>query len=362
MKVADTSLWIVGMISVLAGCSGHEPAEPRNAGNPVSVHTETVRLEQVPVTVSAVGTTEPYARATPGTRLMGQVVQVDVSEGQRVTEGTILGRIENRDLDAQRQQAQSALEEAQAVLSNAETNVQRMRNLHEERAVPKQRLDEAETQFRRAQANVTAAQGALEEVEANIGYSVIRSPLDGVVVRKFVQPGDMASPGAPLFTVEQQDPMKVVVEVGERDLPHIQVEAPVQVDVEALGSSAPHGWTGRVEALVPSADPMSRTFQVKVVLDNPEGLINSGMFARVGFQKGERPGILVPQSATVRRGQLEGVYVVQGDQARLRWVRLGKTFGTRREVISGLEPGERIIVSDIESLQDGTPVEVGADG
>lgn len=362
MKVVDTSLRIVGIFSVLAGCSGHDSAEPRHAGDPVGVRTEMVRLEQVPVTVSAVGTTEPYARATPGTRLLGQVMQVDVSEGQRVSEGAILGRIENRDLDAQRQQAQSALEEAQAVLHNTETNLQRMRNLHEERAVPKQRLDEAETQHRRAQANVAAAQGALQEVEANLGYSVIRSPLDGVVVRKFVQAGDMASPGAPLFTVEQQDPMKVVVEVSESDLPHIQVEAPVQVDVEALDQAMPSGWTGRIEALVPSANPMSRTFQVKVLLDNPDGVINSGMFARVGFQKGERPGILIPQSATLRSGQLEGVYVVQEDRARLRWVRLGKAFGPRREVISGLEPGESIVVSGFDDLRDGVPVEVGTDG
>ena len=169
MKVVDTSLRIIGIVSMLAGCSGHEEAEPRHAGEPVAVRTEAVRLEQVPVTVSAVGTTEPYARATPGTRLLGRVVQVEVSEGQPVEEGTVLGRIENRDLDAQRQQAQSALEEAQAVLANAETNVRRMRNLHEERAVPKQRLDEAETQYRRAQAGVTAAQGALQEVEANLG-------------------------------------------------------------------------------------------------------------------------------------------------------------------------------------------------
>jgi RND family efflux transporter MFP subunit len=362
MKVVDTSLRSIAIVSMLAGCSGHEEVEPRHAGEPVAVRTEAVRLEQVPVTVSAVGTTEPYARATPGTRLLGRVVQVEVSEGQRVEEGTVLGRIENRDLDAQRQQAQSALEETQAVLANAENNVRRMRNLHEERAVPKQRLDEAETQYRRAQAGVAAAQGALQEVEANLGYSVIRSPLHGVVVRKFVQAGDMASPGAPLFTVEQQDPMKVVVEVGERDLPHIQVEAPVQVEVEALGQAVPSGWTGRVEAIVPSADPMSRTFQVKVLLDNPDGVISSGMFARVGFQKGERPGILVPQAATVRRGQLEGVYVVQEDHARLRWVRLGKAFGTRREVISGLEPGDRVVVSGLESLQDGVPVEVGTDG
>ena len=89
----------------------------------------------------------------------------------------------------------------------------------------------------------------------------------------------------------------------------------------------------RVDAIVPSADPTSRTFQVKVLVDNPDGTLHSGMFARVGFQKGERPGLLVPETAVVRRGQLEGVFVVRDGRARLRWVRLGRAFGGNREVI-----------------------------
>lgn len=356
-----TATWTAA-VALLTGCGGHESAENEQAAAPVAVQLAPVRLEQVPVTVTAVGTTEPYARATPGTRLLGRVLQVNVQEGQRVAEGAVLVRIEGADLDARRQQAASALQEVQAVLVNAENNLRRVRNLYEERAVPKQSLDAAETEHRRAEAAVAAAQGGLQEVDANLGYSTIRSPLSGVVVRKFVQPGDMAQPGAPLFTVEQQDPMQVTVEIGERDLPYIQVQAPVHVEVEALGGAGKSGWMGRVEAIVPSVDPTSRTFQVKVLVDNPEGTLHSGMFARVGFQKGERPGLLVPEAAVVRRGQLEGVFVVRAGQARLRWVRLGRAFGGQREVIAGLEAGELVVASGVERLRDGAAVEVRADG
>ena len=350
------------MAALACGCGGHETSEGGAAGAPLPVQLATVRLEQVPVTVTAVGTTEPYARATPGTRLLGRVLEVSVKEGQRVTAGTVLVRIEGGDLDARRQQAASGLQEAQAVLTNAETNLRRVRNLYQERAVPKQSLDTAETEHRRAEAAVAAAQGGLQEVDANLGYSTIRSPISGLVVRKFVQPGDMASPGAPLFTVEQQDPMKVTVEVGERDLPYIQAQAPVHVEIEALGGAGKNSWVGRVEAIVPSADPTSRTFQVNVLVDNPDATLHSGMFARVGFQKGERPGLLVPETAVVRRGQLEGVFVVHQGQARLRWVRLGRAFGGQREVIAGLEAGESVVASGLERLRDGAAVEVRADG
>ena len=366
----------IAAAAALSGCGKeHGPAEQAE-GPAVAIQAETVRMAQVPVTVTAVGTTEPYARATPGTRLLGRVAEVTVDEGDHVKKGAVLVRIEHQDLVAKRGQAESGLQEARAVLANAETSLQRVRNLYRENAVTKQKLDEAETAYARARAVVTAAEGALREVEAHVGYSSIASPLDGVVIRKFVQTGDMAAPGAPLFTVEQQDRMKVTVEVGERDLAYFKVDNPVSVEIEALrirDAMTPSGTAagqvpaveaereGRVEAVIPSGDPGSRTFEVKVVLLNPDLAIRSGMFARVRFQKGERPGLLVPAAAVVREGQLQGVYVISGDRVRLRWIRVGKRFGDRVEVISGLEPGDRVAVSGLDEVTDGSRVEVKGD-
>jgi RND family efflux transporter MFP subunit len=330
----------------VASCGSEHTPKTRTEGPPVTIEAETIRLAQVPVTVTAVGTTEPYAQATPGTRLMGRVAEVRVNEGDRVKKGAVLVRIEDQDLTARRQQAQ-------AVLANAEANLRRMRNLYRENAITKQKLDEVVSGHAQAEA-------ALKEVQVNLDYSSVASPLDGVIVRKFVQPGDMTAPGKPLFTVEQQHPMKLTVEVGERDLAYVMVDSPVTVEIEALPSG--HERVGDVEALVPSADPGSRTFQVRVVIPNPDGQVRSGMFARVGFQKSERPGILVPASALIKRGQLDGVYVITNDRARLRWVRLGKAFGPRTEVISGLEPGDVIALTGLDRLEDGGRVEVSGNG
>lgn len=333
------------LLAVAIGCGSEHTPRTRTESPPVPVKTDTVRLAQVPLTVTAVATTEPYAQATPATRLMGRVGEVRVDEGDRVSKGDILVRIEDEDLTARRQRAQ-------AVLSNAEANLRRMRNLYRENAIPKQQLDEVETGYAQAKA-------ALREVKANLDYSSVASPLDGIIVRKFVQPGDMAAPGKPLFTVEQQNPMKLTVVVSEGDLVYVKVDSPVAVKIEALQEAEREG---EVEAIVPSADPGSRTFEVKVVIPNADCSVRSGMFARVAFQKGERPGILIPASALVRRGQLDGVYVVSGDRAQLRWVRLGKTFGQRTEVISGLGPGDVIALTGLDRLVDGGRVEVGRDG
>ena len=349
-------IWIWGMV-LLVGCAS-EPLQnvTTESGQVKQVVSETVRLAHVPVPVTAVGTTEPYARATPGTRLLGRVASVAVEEGQRVKSGEVLVRIEGSDLSAKRQQAASALQEAKAVRDNAQAQVRRIRNLFQEKAVSKQALDEAETAFERAQANVVAAEGVLLEVDANVGYLSVSSPVDGIVVQKFVEPGDMATPGAPLFTVEQQDPMKVTVQISERDLPYIKVSQPVVVRIEA--TQYQKDLDGRVEAVIPSGDPRSRTFEVRVVLENKDATLQSGMFARVQFQKDSRPGLLIPASAVVQEGQLQGVYVVVGDRVRLRWVRLGKVFGDRVEVISGLSVGDEIVTDGFVGLRDGEKVEV----
>jgi len=353
--------WVIGAAAAAfaLGCGGGERQAALVDEEPVAVRVATVEATQVPVLVKAVGSTEPHARATLGTRLMGRIAQVAVDEGDRVRPNQVLVRIENQDLNARRQQAEAGLREARAVLANAEKNVERMRNLHRENAVTQQALDEAETGYARALAGVAAAEQGVREVEVNLEYSEVKSPLDGVVVQKFAQPGDMAAPGAPLVAVEQQDTIKVTVEVNEGDLAYVAAGQEVDVEIEALKTAPVR--RGRVEALIPAADPGSRTFHVKVLVPNPDGAIGSGMFARVGFPKGQRPALLVPPEAVVREGQLQGVYAVVKGRARLRWVRLGRTWGEGVEVLSGLEAGTQVVTGDKTGLRDGRRVEVKGD-
>ncbi len=346
------------VLVLMAGCSyQEEPAASDEIA--VSVQVAAVKAAQVPVLIKAVGSTGPYARAKLSTRLMGRLKEVAVDEGAMVRRGQVLVRIENQDLTAKRRQTEAGLQEARAVLANAKKNVERMRNLFKEKAVPQQQLDRAETSLVRAQAGVAAAEQRVREVEVNLNYSEVKSPLDGLVVQKFVQPGDMAAPGVPLLVVERQDSIKVAVEINERDQTYVVVGQGVDVEIEALESEPVR--RGKVEALVPAADPGSHTFQVKVVVPNPDGRIRSGMFARVGFPKGMRPALLVPAAAVVREGQLRGVYAVVGGRARLRWVRLGRVWGDQVEVLSGLEAGEKVVVGEKMDLRDGRLVEVNGD-
>jgi RND family efflux transporter MFP subunit len=225
--------------------------------------------------------------------------------------------------------------------------------------VPQQSLDEAETGRARAAAAVANAEQAVREVQANLEYSEVRSPLTGSLVRKLVQVGDLSAPGVPLVEVEQLDPIKVTLEVSESDLAWVSAGQEVDVEIPSLRTQPLR--RGRVEAINPAANLGSRTFQVKVVVANPDGAIGSGMFARVGFPKGTRGAVLIPAAAIVRQGQLEGVFTVSGGKGVLRWVRLGRFYGDRVEVLSGLDAGESVVIDGGSGLRDGAPVEVRGD-
>lgn len=351
-------------ITVLAAGCGERADDGGNAGDDRAVGVRIERAAEITVakTFSAIGTTEPSSRAEPGTRLMGRVLAVAFEEGDRVSAGDILVRIADDDLAARKARARSALDEAAAELHRLTAEVQRVRNLYREEAISKRALEVAEAAFLGAQAAHVAAREGIVEVEEALSYAVIESPLTGVVTRKFIDVGDLATPGVPLFAVERHNPLEVRVKVSVADLHNVSVEQ--QVTVEVVGAPQRGDeegeqpvYTGKVTALMPSADPRTRTVDVKVELANPAAAIGTGLFARVLFTAGERRVLAVPTAAVVREGQLTGVYVVVDGRAHLRWLRLGNLHGDRAEVLSGLDPGTAVVVSGVDGVGDGIRVE-----
>ena len=342
---------------VLSACGGGEVHTAREEV-PLRVTTQVVQRAEVSTKAAFVGTTEPFARATVSARLLSPIVAADFEEGQRVERGQVLVQLESRVLKAQRAQAQAGVTETRSARELAEKTVARTRNLFAAEAASQQMLDNAETAFARSTAAEKAAVQMLRQAQTQLGYDAVKAPIDGYIVRKFVQVGDMATPGAPLFAVEQLDSLKVEVALPESESARVGVGAIVQVEVEALGVRT----EGRVEALVPAADPRSHSFRARIVIANPSGRIGSGMFARTFFDSSQRSVLLVPAAALVHKGQLRGVYVVADGRAQLRWLRLGKIYDQGIEVFSGLDEGDQVIVTPPADLRAGRQVEVSRNG
>ena len=338
----------------VGGC-GEGPREKQSAAETVRVPLYTVELEELPVFTTAVGNLEPVSKAQLATRIMVHVQQVRVEAGDRVKKGQVLVELDQKDIVSRQKQALASLSSAKSRLENANSYFKRIKKLHDEQSATDQDLDNARTQFESAQAAVTAAEGQVSEAQAHLNYSRLVAPFDGFVTAKTVETGDLASPGVPLVTVEDQDSMNIVATVNERAVGRISVGQQAWVKTEIPGSVR---LPATVEAVIPSADPRTRTFQVKLVLGNPGGTLKSGMFTRVFFETGTAPILAVPDSAIVRKGQLTGIFTVDDNGlARLRWLRLGRASGDMVEVLSGLNPGDRVALSGHHLLREGQKIE-----
>ncbi len=360
-------LTLLLLTSILAACGGGEtppPVAQSSSAEPIAVRVATAAVETVPFQTRASGSVEPIRRVMPGTKILGRVESVLVREGDRVVRGQLLARLESRDLEAAVAQASAALAMAEAQHENARVQHERMRDLHGRGSVTDKALEDATTGFQVAGAAVAQAEANLAAARVHLGYAEVKSPFAGWVVAKQVEAGDMTAPGAPMFTVEDVSKVKIEVSVPEAEVVALAEGGAARVEILDRRLAA------TIDRIVPAGDPASRTFSVQLLLDNsggapPEGepwILKSGMFARVGFEHGERQVLRVPASAVVRRGQLEGLFVVDGETARLRWIKTGRPSGEagdeRIEVLSGLEEGERYVVAPPPGLADGSPVEV----
>jgi RND family efflux transporter MFP subunit len=246
-------------------------------------------------------------------------------------------------------------------LALAESTLKRYQNLYEKKSVSPQEFDEvkARQQAARArrdmaQAGQGQAQAALAEARTSLDYTRIRAPFDGVVTEKKADTGTLASPGMTIFTVEDVRRYRLEATVNENDLRYVRTGQQVSVVIDALDNT---GLEGKVVQIVPAADSASRSFLVKIEL--PTDLqLRSGLFGRAQFSRGQRQALLIPRSAVVERGQLQGVFVLdQNRVASLRYVTVGKSSGSDIEVLAGLQSGERLVVKPGELDLNGKRVE-----
>ena len=219
--------------------------------------------------------------------------------------------------------------------------------LYEKKSVSPQEFDEVKARYQAAQARrdmarsgQAQAKAALQQARTALGYTHILAPFDGIVTEKKADVGTLASPGMPIFTVEDLRRYRLEATVNESDLRYVRQGQQVPVVIDALGDKE---LKGRVVEIVPAADAASRSFLVKIEVPSDPAL-RSGLFGRAHFTRGERSALLIPSAAVVQRGQLQGIYVLdQNKIAGLRYIILGKPTTGQVEVLAGLQAGEMLI-------------------
>jgi RND family efflux transporter MFP subunit len=347
---------IVVLSGVLAGCT--------NARRAVSVPPETVSNVSVITAqkttirdwVEAVGTVRATQTSQVSSQVMSNIVEIRAREGDRVQSGQVLAILDDAQSRSGTDQAMAAVTAAEKERSAADSDLalagatlQRYQELFEKKSVSPQEFDEIKARYQSAEAHRDMAQAGqaqatagLTQARTALGYTRIRAPFAGVVTEKMADAGMLASPGMPIFTIEDTRRYRLEVTVDESELGFVRIEQVSPVTIDALRNAQ---LSGKVVEIVPAANPASRSFLVKVALP-ADSRLRSGLFGRARFPRGERPALLIPQVSVVERGQLQGIYVLDANQiASLRYVSLGQSAGEQIEVLSGLQDGEKLVAA-----------------
>jgi len=338
----------------LVGCSTEQTRTTPSPETVQNVAVLAVQKANVPDLLEVVGTVRATQTSDAASQMMGNIVQIQAHEGDHVQRGQVLAVIDDSQprtaverATAAALAAQQQLIGADSDLALAESTLKRYQSLYEKKSVSPQEFDEVKARQQAAlarrdvaKAGQVQAEAALSQARTSLDYTRIRAPFDGIVTQKKADSGTLASPGMPIFTVEDVRRYRLEVTVNENDLRYVRTGQQVSVSIDALDNA----WlNGKVVQIVPAADAASRTFLVKIDLPS-DARLRSGLFGRAQFSRGERQILLIPHSAVVERGQLQGIYVLDQDKvASLRYITLGKSSAAGVEVLAGLQDGEHLV-------------------
>ena len=337
-KSTGASLSVVAgllLLSVASGFRKEEKAESAGShSEPMSVDVVRIEAHEIPVFEEVVGTVRPRKEAQVTAKVTGRLLEMKAIPGMKVKAGDLLAKLDVGELDA-------ALVRAEAALEQATRDVNRFRSLRESGAVAVADLEQAESRERMAAATVS-------ETRTMVQNASVTAPFDGTVTRKYLEPGDLASPERPIFAMEDSSLLQLEIHVAEAMAGTLSIGSKFRVEVGGAGAE----FEGVVSELSPSADVGSRTFLVKLDLPSHESL-RAGQFGRAFLPRGSRTALLVPSTAVITRGQMDYLFVAADNTARLRIVSTGTNREGQTEILAGLDGGESVVSAPPATLRDG---------
>ena len=389
------------LIALLSGlvlqiaCGDKQAPLPESSQEPVPVSASAIQYESVPAVLEAPGTVQPRNRIALSSQINGFVRSMRVRVGDSVKRDQVLATLDARDAESQKEAAQAAIEEAQAALQEArkahqaavemqaaakasaelaEQTYSRYQKLFESRSVSPQEMDEVRmrrsasaAELASRESMVAAAEGRVKQVEARIsqakaqegradvmmGWTQIKAPAPGRIVERSADTGTAIFPGSPLLVIESTANPQILADLPTEHVDSLRIGKIVHV----RSAESAEVVEGRIAEIVPSSNPATHSVQFKA--DLPSGTaLPIGQFVRVEVPVGTRDALLVPHHAVRRKGQLTGLFVVDGDsKARFRLAKIASYDADRYEVLSGLEAGETIITNLDHQVTDGIPVQ-----
>lgn len=328
---------------VLAGCGQKKDSQSQaqQAALAAQPKAQTVKVQpaarqEVKQDGTYSATVQAFAVNNIAPQSGGRIQKINVEVGDYVGKGQILAEMDRVQLD-----------QAKLRLSNAETELGRLKQLYEQGGL-------AQSDYEAAELNYKVSKSTYDNLVEN---TILRSPITGVVTARYYDRGDMYGMASPIFTVQQITPVKILVGISEGDYTKVSKGDKVTLSVDALPGKT---FSGTIKRIYPTIDPMTHTVNVEVQVPNTDRQLRPGMYAKVNVTFGHNRSIVVPDAAVVRlqgSGQ-RNVFVVEDGIAVQKEVSLGRHFDGQYEILSGLEEGEQVVVKGGSALRNGAQVEV----
>jgi membrane fusion protein (multidrug efflux system) len=356
-----TAIVAVLMAALCAGCE-HRAASAAPPPAPV-VKVAPVIQKDVPLEGQWVGTLDGYVNAQIQPQVSGYLIRQGYREGGLVRKGQVLFEIDPRPFQAALDQAKGQLAQAEAQMANADLNVKRDIPEAQAHAIPQSQLDTDTQALRGAKAAIATDQAAVEQATLNLGYTKVRSLIDGIAGIATVQVGNLVGPSTALTSVSQVNPIKVYFPISEQE--YLRMGAPGSVDWLTHASRIPlqlnladgstYPYRGRIIFADRQVNPQTGTIQVVGTFPNLKNLLRPGQYARVrALTQILQGALLVPQAAVTQlQGNYQVVVVGPDNRAQIRTVQVGPTVGSLWVISAGLKPGERVVVVGTEKVKDG---------
>lgn len=371
------------LLGILAGCGSGASESAKKAENapPVAVSARKASTVKLPEVYEATGSVRARLTTVLSARTMGSILEVRVQPGDSVKAGQVIATLDARDSETSRRQAEagrrealdaqpeadSGVEAARAQLDLAESSHRRMKSLFDEKSITAQEFDEVQARLKTARANYEMARAKRRQLDSRVhqadeavaqtklqaSYAQVTAPFAGTVIERKAEPGMLASPGTPIVVIERGGAYRLEASVDESRLAKIHPGMAVRVHLDAFDKDI----SARVGEVVPALDAGSHSFTVKVNLPSVPGL-RSGVFGRALFEFGQRETLAIPATALLHEGQIERLFVAEGNAARGRIVKTGTHSGDMVEILSGLSAGEMVIDRPPQTLADGARIEV----
>ncbi len=394
MKSKALLLVVLSGLSVQIACSDKQTNQPGSAGQPVPAGIITAGYESVHAVFEAPGTVQPREQISLSSQINGFVREMRFRVGDIVKKDQILATLDGRDAQSQKAAAQAATDEAEAALSEARKAYQasvemqaaakassdlasqtlvRYQKLSESHSVSPQELDEVRTrrnagtaELASREAMAAAAQDRIKQAEARISqaraqsgradvmlsWTEIKAPSSGRIVQRLVDPGTAIFPGTPLLVIESIEKPQVLSDIPTEQSHVLHLGSTVRLRDAGTGTI----FEGKISEIVPLSNPATHSVQFKVDLPSSPSM-PSGQFVKVELPVGTRDALLAPSAAIRQIGQLTGMFVVDSNsKARFRLVKVTPYDAGKVEVLSGINPGEKIISRLSDQITDGISV------